>query len=77
MSNELTKEQLAALGQKPEPFKVPKGMFIHTTPKPDTCDHDFQGGVDLRDDEGRVCGFTTVCTKCGMDAMSYSLRTGI
>jgi hypothetical protein len=26
--------------------------------------------------ERRVGGGTTVCTKCGMDAMSYSLRYG-
>ena len=36
----------------------------------------FSGGVDLKDDDGNICGFTTVCTKCGMDAMSYSLRCG-
>lgn len=51
-------------------------LFVHITPKPDACDHDFSGGVDLKDDQGRVCGFTTVCTKCGIDAMSYSLRCG-
>lgn len=34
MSNQLTKEQLAALGNKSqEPFKVPEVMFIHTTPR--------------------------------------------
>ncbi len=76
MSNELTKEQLAALGVEEKMFEVPEGMFVHITPKTDACNHDFQGGIDLKDDEGRVCGFTTVCTKCGMDAMSYSLRMG-
>ncbi len=49
-------------------------LFFHASPKPDACDHDFQGWEELKDDEGRVCGGTTVCTKCSMDAMSYSLR---
>lgn len=74
---QLTKEQLAALGIKQKPLDLPKDMFVHTTPKPDACEHDFSGGRDLTDAEGRVCGFTTVCTKCGMDAMTYSLRTGL
>ena len=51
-------------------------LFFHASPKPDACDHDFQGWEVLKDDEGRECGGTTVCTKCGMDAMSYSLRCG-
>lgn len=51
-------------------------IFFHATPKPDACKHDFQGWVVLHDEEGRECGGTTVCTKCGMDAMSYSLRCG-
>lgn len=49
-------------------------LFFHMSPKPDACDHDFRGWVELKDDKGRVTGGTTVCTKCGMDAMSYSLR---
>lgn len=49
-------------------------VLFHTTPKPDACKHDFQGWRDLTDEKGQVCGGTTVCTKCGMDAMSYSLR---
>lgn len=51
-------------------------LFFHSTPKPDACDHDFQGWEALKDEEGRECGGTTVCTKCGMDAMTYTLRTG-
>ena len=47
-------------------------LFIHTTPKPDNCDHDFQGWREI--DGGR--GGEQVCTKCGMGAMEYSLRTG-
>ena len=73
---QLTKEQLEALGIKQEPLDLPKDMFVHISPQPDACDHNFQGGVDLKDDDGNICGFTTVCTKCGMDAMSYSLRCG-
>jgi len=47
-------------------------VFFHTTPKPDTCDHDFKGWREFED--GR--GGEQVCTKCGMGAMEYSLRTG-
>ena len=77
MPKMLDDETYKALGVKlPEPVKWPEGMFLHTTPKPDACKHDFQGWVELKDEEGRVGGGTTVCTKCGMDAMSYSLRCG-
>ncbi len=51
-------------------------FFFHVSPKPDACNHDFQGWQPLHDEQGRECGGTTVCTKCGMDAMSYSLRMG-
>lgn len=37
------------------------------------CEHDFQGWREFAD--GR--GGETVCTKCGVGAMSWSLRTGI
>ena len=47
-----------------------RDVFVHVTPK---CEHDFQGWRDFAD--GR--GGETVCTKCGMGAMSWSLRTGI
>jgi predicted RNA-binding Zn-ribbon protein involved in translation (DUF1610 family) len=52
-------------------------LFFHASPKPDACEHDFQGWQETKNDEGLVCGGTTVCTKCGMDAMSYSLRVGL
>lgn len=45
-------------------------IFLHVTP---TCEHDFQGWREF--DDGR--GGETVCTKCGMGAMAWSLRTGI
>lgn len=47
-------------------------VFLHVTPKPDTCDHDFDGWCDFADGNGGE----QVCTKCGMGAMAYSLRTG-
>lgn len=37
------------------------------------CEHDFQGWREFAD--GR--GGETVCTKCGVGAMSWSLRTGL
>ena len=59
--------------EQPEPVKVEVAgteIFIHVTPK---CDHDFQGWRDFSDGHGGE----TVCTKCGMGAMAWSLRTGI
>lgn len=51
-------------------------FLFHATPKPNACDHDFKGWEELHDDDGTACGGTTVCTKCGLDAFSYSLRCG-
>lgn len=51
--------------------------FLHIMPKPDDCDHDFQGWCEHKDNQGRVMGGEQVCTKCGMGAMTYSLRMGI
>jgi hypothetical protein len=48
-------------------------VFFHSTPKPDACAHDFKGWREFEDG----CGGEQVCTKCGMGAMTYSLRTGI
>jgi len=55
-------------------------MFFHATPNEELCTdgskHDFQGWIDLKDENGYVCGGTTVCTKCGLDAFTHSLRYG-
>lgn len=47
--------------------------FIHVTPKPDLCEHDFQGWRDFPDGNGGEA----VCAKCGMGAMAYTLSTGV
>ncbi len=47
-------------------------VFIHITPKPDACAHDFQGWRAFDDGNGGE----QVCTKCGMGAMSYTLSLG-
>ena len=47
-------------------------LFMHMMPKSDACDHDFQDWREI--DGGR--GGEQVCTKCGMGAMEYTLRTG-
>jgi hypothetical protein len=46
-------------------------FFHHVSPKLDACDHDFQGWREI---DGGLGG-ERVCTKCGMGAMTYSLRT--
>ena len=54
--------------------ETPKpGCFFHVTPKPDACDHDFKGWREFEDG----LGGEQVCTKCGMGAMTYSLRMGL
>lgn len=45
--------------------------FFHAIPKADLCDHDFQGWYEFIDGNGGE----QVCTKCGIGAMAYSLRT--
>lgn len=42
----------------------------------DGAKHDFKGWIDLKDENGNVRGGTTVCTKCGLDAFTHSLRYG-
>jgi hypothetical protein len=73
----LDDETYKALGVPlPEPIKWPEGMFMHTTPKPDACQHNFQGWREIKCEPGEGGGGETVCTKCGMGAMEYSLRCG-
>lgn len=45
-------------------------VFFHSTPKPDACDHVWDGPeIEIGP------GLARTCSKCGMDAMSHSLRT--
>ena len=39
------------------------------------CEHDFQGWRDIEDSHGCVSGGETVCSRCGMGAMTHSIRT--
>lgn len=41
------------------------------------CEHNFEGWRDLMDADGNVLGGETVCSRCGMGAMSHSLRCGM
>jgi hypothetical protein len=47
-------------------------LLLHVTPDPDACKHNFKGWREFEDGNGGE----TVCDKCGMGAMTYSLRTG-
>jgi hypothetical protein len=40
------------------------------------CEHVFEGEAPITDGEGRVCGATTVCNRCGLSAYSHSIWTG-
>lgn len=46
-----------------------ESIFIHVTPK---CEHEFAGWREFEDGNGGE----QVCAKCGMGAMSASLRDG-
>lgn len=37
-----------------------------------TCEHVMDHYIDLTDSEGRVCGMTAVCSKCGETAFNLS-----
>lgn len=45
-------------------------IFIHVTPR---CEHEFAGWREFNDG----LGGEQVCTKCGVGAMSASLRDGL
>ena len=53
----------------PSPRSDENQIFIHTTPK---CEHEFAGWREFEDGNGGE----QVCTKCGIGAMSASLRDG-
>jgi hypothetical protein len=38
------------------------------------CDHAMDSYEDIFDNDGRVCGSTLVCSKCGITAYEISLR---
>ena len=54
------------------PFGPLTDVFIHISPKSNTCDHDFKGWRAFADGNGGE----QVCTKCGMGAMAHSLKMG-
>lgn len=47
-------------------------VFYQLRRVPNVCDHDFTGWRDFEDGSGGE----QVCSKCGMGAMEYTLRTG-
>lgn len=56
-------------------------LFFHVASNEEKCKdgqpHNWEGNRDILDSEGNICGGTTICTKCGLDAFSHSLRYGI
>ena len=77
MPKVLDDETYKALGVKlSEPVKFPEVTLLHIAQTPDVCDHDFQGWREIQGEPGEGGGGETVCTKCGMGAMEYTLRTG-
>lgn len=41
------------------------------------CEHNFSGWRDIVDEDGAVRGGEAVCSRCGMGAMSHSMRCGM
>jgi hypothetical protein len=72
-TNETVKSILAMTGKTPKSADWMDKIFIHVTPKPEACKHDFQGWRVF--DDGR--GGEQVCTKCGMGAMAHTLSLDI
>lgn len=68
-TNETVRDFMEMTGQKQETPKWLDKIFVHATPKPDLCKHDFQGWRDFEDGNGGE----QVCTKCGMGAMAHTL----
>lgn len=50
-----------------------RDFLLHSMPKHDACEHDFQGWRQI---DGGLGG-ERVCTKCGMGAMAHTLSLGI
>ena len=46
-------------------------ITLMVCPRPDACNHDFQGWRDFPDGNGGE----QVCVKCGIGAMAHTLRT--
>jgi len=49
-----------------------KELFVHITPKPDSCDHKFTGWRWFEDGNGGE----QVCSTCGLGAMAWTLMVG-
>lgn len=71
-ARETVKAVLEMTNQTPKSPDWMDRIFIHATPKPDACKHDFQGWREFDDGHGGE----QVCTKCGIGAMSYTLSLG-
>ena len=74
MEKKLPDDVYKALGAK-LPERPNLDIFFHATPDPDACDHDWSGWREWSV-KGQGGGGEQICTKCGMGAMTYSLRTG-
>jgi hypothetical protein len=56
-------------------------IFMHVTPNEELCKdgepHKWEGWIDFRSEDGKyITGGSRVCSKCGLDAMTHSLRYG-
>jgi len=68
-SSDTVKNFLEATGQAEKAPDWMKEIFVHASPKPSACKHDFQGWRQFDDGNGGE----QVCTKCGIGAMAHTL----
>lgn len=54
-------------------LKDPQVLTVFQCGPNRTCDHVFDTYEPLTDSDGRVCGETTVCSKCGESAFNLSM----
>ena len=67
-TRETVKAILDMAGETPKPLDL-SHVFVHVTPKPNACEHDFKGWREFEDGTGGE----QVCTKCGNGAMAHTL----
>lgn len=82
--NAAVEEVIAAAAKR---LGIKEGEPIHSSFDPNACycacgnggpcEHNFQGWQDIEDESSNICGGETVCERCGMGAMSHSLRSGM
>lgn len=57
----------------PDEHVRPENVTIFECGPNKVCDHAMESYIDLYDENGRICGSTLVCSKCGETAFNISM----